>query len=104
MERGNDMALDRVALINGLSAEFDKAKGYDIKIDQSNFIDSTNSLDCTAAGIPLENLNKTRNVLMKQRESFKAMASTDPMAAQNVLHLENALKCVEQVISEKARE
>ena len=95
------MALDRAALINGLSQEFDKAKGVDVKIDATNYIDSTNTLDCTANAIPIENLFKTKNVLLQYKEAFKRDAAKNPQYAQDVLHIEIAVKCVEQVIAER---
>ena len=97
------MALDRAQLIGGLAAEFDKDKGVGGKIDKSNYIEPTNSLDCTALGLPIETLTKTRNVAVKKRDAYKAIASKDPEATQMVLHLDVAIKCIDQIISEKAK-
>ena len=98
------MALDRAALISGLANEFDKDKGIDVKLDKGNYISDTNSLDCTALGIPLENLKKTRAVLQQFKEAFQKESKNDPEVVQNLLHIENSIKCVEQVISEKLKQ
>ncbi len=97
------MALDREALIGGLAAEFEKDKGVEVKIDKSNYIEPTNSLNCTALGLPLDTLKKTKNVVMEQKEAFKKLAEKDRDAAQSVMHLEVAIKCIDEVIAQKMK-
>lgn len=95
------MALDRAALIGGLQAEFDKDRGGNlVKINENNYISETNALDCNATAIPVTDLTKTKEVLIQYRDAFKKVGSKDIQAGQNILHFENAIKCVDQVISE----
>ena len=95
------MALDRAALIGGLQAEFDKDKGGNlVKINENNYITETNALDCSATAIPVADLRKTKDVLVQYRDAFKKNGSKDLQVAQNILHFENAIKCVDQVISD----
>lgn len=95
------MALDRAALIGGLQAEFDKDKGGNlVKINENNYISQTNALDCQATAIPVADLRKTKDVLVQYRDAFKKNGSKDLQVAQNILHFENAIKCVDQIIAE----
>lgn len=95
------MGLDRAALIGGLQAEFDKDRGGNlVKINENNYITETNALDCSANAIPVSDLRKTKDVLTQYRDAFKKTASKDREAVQQILHFENAIKCVDQVISD----
>lgn len=94
---------DRAELIGGLAAEFDKAKGLNVKIDKTNYIDSTNSLDCSALGLPLDTLQKTKNVAQLYMNALKDDARNNPESAQKVIYMEVAIKCIDEVIGLKSK-
>ncbi len=92
---------NRADLINALASEF---TGEDtLKIATSNFISDTGAMDCTAMGLSLETLQKTKNVI-EQQEARYAKETKDPMTGQYMLHLKVAKKCVDEVISMKMKQ
>jgi len=92
---------DRRSLINSLAHEFGQASDPDLKIDKSNFIDDSRTLDCTAMGLPVDTLRKTLRVVEQHVKKFRS--SDQPEKAQYVAHLDVARKCIEEVILLKSR-
>ncbi len=92
---------NRADLINALASEFTDGSS-DMKIATSNFISDTGAMDCTAMGLPLETLQKTKNVI-EQHEARYANETKDPMAGQYMLHLKVAKKCIEEIMSMKIK-
>lgn len=97
------MALDREALIGGLAAEFDKDKGIGVNIDKNNYIEPTNTLNCTAIGLSMDTLEKTKRVALSYMSAFKKEADKDREAAQKVVYLEVAIKCIDEIIGMKLK-
>lgn len=97
------MGLDREALIGGLAAEFDKDKGLDVKIDKNLYIEPTNTLNCTASGLSLDTLQKTKTVAERFKNAYKEEAKTDRVAAQKIMYFEVAIKCIDEVIATKIK-
>ena len=95
--------MDRAALINSLANEYEKDKVVEVKLDRGNYIEDTNSLDCTALGLTLDSLKKTRNVLNQQKDAYQPIAKKDMNAAQAMIHLEIAIKCVDEIIAQKLK-
>jgi hypothetical protein len=94
---------NRESLINGLAQEFNKSKGIQdgLALDTSNYIADTGSLNCTAASITAETLQKTLNVISWHEKKFSKDALTNKQAEQIMLHLKVARKCIEEVLSQK---
>ena len=89
----------RSNLINALTDEF-KGMGDDLKIDTSNFINTTGTMDCSAMGLDEDTLNKTKRVIEQQIDRFLKKNNND-MNTQYILHLKVAKKCVEEIIQLK---
>ena len=89
----------RANLIGALANQMSTSQSDDLRIDTSNFITDTGAMDCTAMGLSLDALNKTKNVIELHENKF----ATNPteMSAQYLLHLRVAKKCVEEVIQQK---
>jgi hypothetical protein len=90
----------RADLIGALADAF--TGDNDFKIDTSNFISDTGAMDCTATGLSLDTLQKTKRVI-EQHESKYNKNTTDPMSGQYLLHLKVAKKCIDEVISLKTK-
>ena len=86
-------------LVAGLQSAFAGTEYKGLRIDTSNYIANTNSIDATAMGLDLDSLKKTRSVIEDHIKIFSA--SNDPEKAQYICHLTIAKKCVEDVISRK---
>ncbi|MCR5467654.1 MAG: hypothetical protein K6F37_01725 [Lachnospiraceae bacterium] len=87
-------------LINALAGEF---KGHpELKLHKENYITDTGAVDCTAMGVPLENLRKTKAVIEQHEEKYMK-DTNNPMASQYLIHLRIAKKCVEEIISQKLK-
>lgn len=94
------MSINRADLISALASEF---TGDDnLKIETSNFISDTGAMDCTAMGLSIDTLQKTKNVI-EQHESKFSKETKDPMNTQYLLHLRVAKKCIEEVIAQKLK-
>lgn len=94
------MSINRADLISALASEF---TGDDnLKIETSNFISDTGAMDCTAMGLSIETLQKTKNVI-EQHEAKFSKETSDPMNMQYLLHLRVAKKCIEEVIAQKLK-
>lgn len=96
--------LDREALIGSLAAEFEKDKGLDVKIDKCNYIEDTQTLNCRALGLPMDVLEKTKNVSKMYLASMKEAARKDPSAAIKLPYIEVAIKCIDEIITLKAKD
>ncbi len=88
-------------LINALNKELNK--NNTIELAKENYITNTGALDCTAFGIPIDDLRKTKAVIEQQEERYMK-DSTDPMAVQYLSHLRIAKKCVNEIISLKIKQ
>lgn len=85
----------RTDLIKQLAEEMNS----DLNIDTSNYIDSTQSLDCSALGLSMDSLEKTKNVIeMHERKLVNDRNAEDH---QYLLHLKVAKKCVEEIMNQK---
>lgn len=71
----------------------------DLTIDTSNYIDSTQSLDCSALGLSMDSLEKTKNVI--ELHERKLANDRNSEASQYLLHLKVAKKCVEEIMNQK---
>ncbi len=85
----------RSELIKGLA----NAVTPDNNIDTSNYIDSSQTLDCTAMGISMDSLEKTKNVIESHERKLAGERNSE--AHQYLLHLKIARKCVEEVMARK---
>ncbi len=91
---------NRADLIGALSDAF---KGDEsLQISGENIISNTGSFDCTAMGISIENLEKTKRVIEQQESNF-LKKSDDPLSGQYLVHLKIARKCVEEIIAQKRK-
>ncbi len=98
------MALDyntRSNLIADLAGSFNSTGNPDLRVDSSNFVSETNSIDATAMGLSIEDLQKTINVIDDHITRFSNV--TDPLKSQLTAHLRIAKKCVEEIIVQKRR-
>lgn len=73
----------------------------DLHIETSNYLIERNALDCTALGLDMESLEKTKNVI--EMHEKKLLNSPNKEAAQYLLHLRVAKKCVEEIIAQKMK-
>ena len=91
----------RSNLIGALADSFN-APTSDLTIETSNYISDTGAMDCTAKGLPLDALEKTKRVI-EQHEAKFGSKTDDPMSSQYLAHLKVARKCVEEIILQKKR-
>ena len=94
------MSINRADLINALASEF--TVDDNLKTETRNFIPATGAMDCTAMGLPIDTLQKTKNVI-EQHEAKFSKETKDPMNTQYLLHLRVAKKCIEEVIAQKLK-
>ena len=94
------MSINRADLISALANEFTGEEN--LKIETSNFIFDTGAMDCTAMGLPIDTLQKTKNVI-EQHEAKFSKETKNPMNTQYLLHLRVAKKCIEEVIAQKLK-
>lgn len=87
----------RSSLIGALADSFTDNKS--LKIDTSNYIESTGTMQCGALGLDVGTLTKTKNVIEQHEREF-SKKKDDPMAPQYLMHLKVAKKCVEEIISQ----
>ncbi len=87
-------------LISALANEFNKETS--LELAKENYITNTGALDCTAFGIPIDDLRKTKAVIEQHEEKYMK-DNTNPMAAQYLCHLRIAKKCVNEIISQKIK-
>lgn len=93
----------RANLINGLANEFSSAlSSDDMRIDTSNYIADTGAMDCTAKGLDVDTLNKTKRVIEMQEKKIAGQASSADNT-QYLLHLRVAKKCVEEIIAQNMK-
>ena len=88
-------------LISQLANKFNGETTDDLKIETSNYIPSTQTMDCSAMGLDVDTLKKTKRVIEQHEKKFSA--SSSPESAQYLLHLRVAKKCVEEIIAKKIR-
>ena len=91
---------NRSELIGALSEAFQKDS--DLKLDKENIVTGLGSLDCTAMGIPIDALEKTKRVI-EQHETKYMKEKDDPMARYYIVHLKIARKCVEEILAQKRK-
>ena len=91
---------NRAELIGALSDAFQKSD--DLKLDKENIVTGLGSLDCTAMGIPIDALEKTKRVI-EQHETKFMKEKDDPMAGYYIVHLKIARKCVEEILALKRK-
>ena len=92
----------RSDLIGALADSFNTAK-MDLSIETTNFITNTGAVDCTAMGLPLDALEKTKRVIEQHERKFST-EKNDPLHTQYLMHLKVARKCVEEIISLRRKE
>lgn len=92
----------RSELIGALANSFNDSQN-DLNIETTNYITDTGSMDCTAMGLSLDTLEKTRRVI-EQHERKYANGKCDLVHKQYLLHLKVAKKCVEEIISIQRKE
>lgn len=85
---------NRAELIGALNNAFRGDKALQIKSE--NIISNTGSLDCTAMGLPIDDLEKTKRVIEQHENKYRK--SSVPNAGQYMMHLNIAKKCVEEII------
>ena len=88
-------------LVNALAKEFN-GKSNSLELAAENYITDTGAMDCTAIGIPLDDLKKTKAVI-EQHENKYRKETSNPMSVQYLLHLRIAKKCVEEIMSHKTK-
>ena len=88
-------------LVNALAQEFNKDTDS-LELSKENYITDTGAMDCTALGIPIDDLKKTKSVI-EQHENKYHKDTSNPMSVQYLLHLRIAKKCVEEIISQKTK-
>lgn len=87
-------------LISALADNFSTAGADDLRISTSNYISNTGAMNCTALGLSMEDLEKTKNVIELHEQKFSKYPN-DNEASQYLLHLRVAKKCVEEIIAQK---
>ena len=90
----------KASLIGELNAQFVGNK--DLRIDTANFIETTGTMECTALGLDMDTLQKTKNVIEQHERKFQKK-DADPMHTQYLLHLKVAKKCVEEIMCLKRK-
>ena len=94
---------NRESLIKELAKGFDNIGNEHLQLSKTDFIEETNTLDCSVDALKVENLEKTLRVIKQHEQKFRNDAIKDTTAMQYVYHLENAKKCVEEIIAQKIR-
>ena len=87
----------RSDLIGALANSFNSTQ-IDLNIETTNYITDTGSMDCTAMGLPLNTLEKTKQVIEQHERKFST-GKCDLVHKQYLLHLKVAKKCVEEIIA-----
>ena len=93
---------DKRDLINSLAKEFGHVTSEDLRIEETNYISTSGSLDCRATAMSKETLQRTLRVIEQHIKKFSAMNNVEK--EQYVAHLTVAKRCVEEVISMKNKE
>ena len=89
----------RTNLIGALADSFN-GEQTDLTLETTNYITNTGTMDCTAMGLPLDALEKTKRVIEQHERKF-AGENQDQLHVQYLMHLKIARKCVEEVMSLK---
>lgn len=92
---------NRESLIKELAKGFETLENEDLQLKRSDYIEETNSLNCSIDAIDKEDLKKTLRVIKQHEQKFRNNAVKSPTAMQYVYHLEIAKKCVEEIITQK---